>query len=100
MSMNPLAAPNAMRRRSVGLTPRLYGLDRNRLFAGKPGDVGAVADPRSAQSKPPFTVRHTRELVKWKNTRPVESRAAGAGTTAVKNPAPAESANAPLATQF
>src|SRR5215510_3513883 len=100
MSRNPPAAPSAMRLMSDGLTLRLYGLERNLRVAGRPGEVGAVAEPKRIQFKPPSLVRHTRELVKWKNTRPVASRAAGAGTIAVKNPAPAESVSAPLAVQF
>jgi len=50
--------------------------------------------------KPPSFVRHTLEFVKWKNTRPVASRLAGAGMIAVKKPAPALSASAPRAAQF
>src|SRR5262245_26977278 len=100
ISMNPLAAPSAMRLRSVGLTLRLYGLDRKRRAAGRPGDVGAVAEPMRMKLRPPSLVRHTRELVKWKNTRPVASSGAGGATIAVKKPAPAESVNAPRATQF
>jgi hypothetical protein len=33
-------------------------------------------------------LRQTRAFEKWKKTRPVGSSAAGAGTTAVKNPKP------------
>src|SRR5262245_52904535 len=101
MSRKPPAAPTAIRFRSVGLTPRLYGLERNRRAAGRPGDVGAVAEAIRVQARPPLSVRHTREFVKWKKTRPVASRLAGAGTIAVKNPAPAGSVRPPVpATQF
>src|SRR3989442_741738 len=96
-SRNPPAAPTAMRLRPVGLRPRLDGLERKRRVGGRPGEVGTVADPIMVKVKPPLVVFHTRELVKWKNTRPVASRFAGAGMIAVKNPAPAVSANAPRA---
>src|SRR5688572_15908519 len=100
MSRNPPAAPTAMRLRSLGLTPMLYGLERNRRAGGRPGEVGGVAEPIKFQVRPPLLLRQTREFVKWKKTRPVGSRFAGAGRTAVKNPAPALSASAPRATQF
>ena len=50
-----------------------------------------VAEAIRVQAKPPLMVFQTREAEKWKNTRPVASRLAGAGMIAVKNPKPAES---------
>src|SRR5258706_15250392 len=100
MSRKPPAPPTAIRLRSVGLTPRSYGLERNRRATGRPGEVGAMAEPIMVKLKPPSMVFHTRALVKWKNTRPVASRFAGAGMIAVKNPAPAASLSAPRVAQF
>ncbi len=82
MSRNPPAAPTAIRFKSAGLTPRLYGLERKRRAGGRPGDAGAPGEatalPMRIQFNPPLLLRHTRALEKWKNTFPVESSAAGA----------------------
>src|SRR4051812_18328478 len=86
-SRNPPAPPTAMWFRSIGLTPRSSGAERKVRFAGRPGLTGAKrADPINCQVKPPFVVFHTRVFEKWKNTRPVGSRFAGAEMTAVKTP--------------
>src|SRR5438445_13788817 len=98
MSRKPPAAPTAMRFRSVGLTPRLYELERKRLASGRPGEVGAVADAIRVHDKPPLAVRHTRDVEKWKKTRPVASRFAFAGMIAGKKPKPAGPRN-PLAAE-
>src|SRR5256885_16125963 len=86
MSRNPPAAPTAMRFRSVGLTPRLYGLERKRRPGGRPGEGTPTADPISVQFKRPLMLLQTRALEKGKNLRPVAPRLAGAGTMTVKKP--------------
>ena len=48
----------------------------------------AIGGADQVQFKPPLLLLHTRALEKWKKTRPVASRLAGAGTIAVKNPKP------------
>src|SRR5688572_12158983 len=103
MSRNPPPAPTAMRFRSKGLTPRLYGLERNVRdpSPGKPGEIGGwpgcvLAAPMSCHDSPPLAVRQTRVFEKWKKTRPLESSAAGAGMIAVKNGNP-KSASPPVA---
>src|SRR5438105_7260122 len=100
MSRNPPAAPTATRLRSAGLTPRLYGLERNRRTGGKPGEGTPTADPMRPQVKPPLLLRHTRAFEKWKKTRPVGSSVDGAGTMAVKNPNPTSSRPVVAPAQF
>src|SRR6476659_6056082 len=97
MSRKPPAAPTAMWFKSIGLTPRLYGLERKRRARFNPGETGLLAAlPMRIQFRPPFVVFQTRALEKWKNTRPVESRPVGAGTTQVPNGNPT-SDNPPVA---
>src|SRR2546430_1030857 len=108
MSRNPPAAPMAMcfRSGSAGLTPRLYGLERNTRepFVGKPGEIVTPGETLAAairvHARPPLMVFQTRVLEKWKNTRPVASRLAGAGTIAVKNPKPKSESPLVAAAQF
>src|SRR3954463_7060853 len=88
MSRNPPAAPTAMWLRSMGLTPRLYGLERKRRGGGGRGEAAPTAEPRRPQLTPPLLLRQTRAFEKWKKTRPVGSSLPGAGTMAVKNPNP------------
>src|SRR3954468_15785943 len=56
MSRNPPAAPTAMWRRSMGLTPRLYGLERKRRAGGRAGGgtpTGEAWGRRRAGERPP-----------------------------------------------